>query len=327
MDSKIERIAVLTSGGDSPGMNAAIRAVVRSSVYYGKLPFGIYRGYQGLLEGDIVPMDARSVSRIIARGGTILKSSRSEDFRTKEGRASAYQHLKDQQIDALVVIGGDGTFTGAEVFTSEFDIPTIGIPGTIDNDLFGTDYTIGFDTATNTITDCIDKIRDTASSHNRLFFVEVMGRDSGFLALRTGISTGAIAVMLPEEKRSIKELIEILETGAANKKTSSIVIVAEGDSYGGATEVAKKVQEQYSNYDTKVTILGHLQRGGSPSCFDRVLASQMGVYAVEALLRGERGQMVGSVQGQLKLVPYEVAIKERSELDSEMRRMSRIISI
>ncbi len=327
MDSKIKRIAVLTSGGDSPGMNAAIRAVVRASVYYGKLPFGIYRGYQGLIEGDIVEMNARSVSRILSRGGTMLKSSRSEDFRTKEGRKLAHAHLKDQEIDGLIVIGGNGSFTGAKVFTSEFDIPTIGIPGTIDNDLFGTDYTIGFDSATNVITDCIDKIRDTASSHNRLFFVEVMGRDSGFLALSAGISTGAIAVMLPEEKRSISELIEILEIGAANKKTSSIVIVAEGESYGGAYEVAKKVQEQYSQYDTKVTILGHLQRGGSPSCFDRILASQMGVYAVEALLRGEQGQMVASVKGEMKLVPYSVAIKERSELDAEMRRMSRILSI
>jgi 6-phosphofructokinase 1 len=327
MSNKIERIAVLTSGGDAPGMNAAIRAVVRASVYNGKVPFGIYRGYQGLIEGDIVEMHARSVSRIISRGGTILKSSRSEEFRTKEGRKKAYEHLKAQCIDALIVIGGDGSFTGAEVFTSEYDIPTIGVPGTIDNDLFGTDYTIGYDTATNVITDCIDKIRDTASSHNRLFFVEVMGRDSGFLALKAGIATGAIAIMLPEENRSISELIEILETGAANKKTSSIVIVAEGESYGGAYEVAKKVEEKYSEYDTKVTILGHLQRGGSPSCFDRVLASQMGVYAVEALLRGDQGQMVASVNGQMELVPYEVAIKERSELDAELRRMSRILSI
>lgn len=327
MDSKFKRIAVLTSGGDSPGMNAAIRAVVRACVYYGKVPYGIYRGYQGLIEGDIVEMNARSVSRILSRGGTMLKSSRSEEFRTKEGRQKAFDHLKANEIDALIVIGGNGSFTGADVFTSEFDIPTIGIPGTIDNDLFGTDYTIGFDTATNVITDCIDKIRDTASSHNRLFFVEVMGRDSGFLALRAGISTGAIAVMLPEENRSISELIEILETGAANKKTSSIVIVAEGESYGGAYEVAKKVQEQYSEYDTKVAILGHLQRGGSPSCFDRVLASQMGVYAVEAILRGERGQMVASVDSDMSLIPYEVAIKEKSTIDAELRRISRILSI
>lgn len=327
IDSKIERIAVLTSGGDSPGMNAAIRAVVRASVYYGKVPFGIYRGYQGLIEGDIVELNVRSVSRILARGGTILKTSRSEEFRTKEGRQTAYEHLKTNDIDALIVIGGNGSFTGAEVFASEYDIPTIGVPGTIDNDLYGTDYTIGYDTATNVITDCIDKIRDTASSHNRLFFVEVMGRDSGFLALRAGVATGAIAVMLPEENRSISELIGILETGAANKKTSSIVIVAEGDSYGGAYEVAKKVQEQYSEYDTKVTILGHLQRGGSPSCLDRVLASQMGVYAVEAILRGERGQMVGSVNGNMSLVPYEIAIKEKSTINPELRRISRILSI
>ncbi|NND95123.1 MAG: 6-phosphofructokinase [Flavobacteriales bacterium] len=324
---KIKSIALLTSGGDAPGMNAAIRAVVRACVYYGVSVYGIKRGYQGMIEGDIEEMHVRSVSNILSRGGTMLKSSRSEEFRTVEGRKKAFENIKSRGIDGLIVIGGNGTFTGANVFTGEHDIPTMGIPGTIDNDLYGTDYTIGYDTATNVITDCIDKIRDTASSHDRLFFVEVMGRDSGFLALRAGIATGAIAVMLPEEKRSIDDLVKILETGAANKKTSSIVIVAEGESYGGAYEVARQVEEKYSNYDTKVTILGHLQRGGSPSCLDRVIASQMGVHAVESLLRGSREHMVATVNDRLQLVPYAAAIAKKSEIDSEMKRMSSILSI
>ncbi len=318
---------MLTSGGDSPGMNAAIRAVVRACVYNGIIPYGIKRGYQGMIEGDIEEMHVRSVSRILSQGGTMLKSSRSEEFRSIEGRQKAFDNLQKNRIDALVVVGGNGTFTGASIFTREHDIPTIGVPGTIDNDLFGTDYTIGYDTATNTITDCIDKIRDTASSHDRIFFVEVMGRDSGFLALRAGIATGAIAVMLPEEHRSIKELIEILETGEANHKTSSVVIVAEGESYGGANEVARQVKEKHPKYDTKVTILGHLQRGGSPSCYDRMLASQMGIYAVESLLRGASEQMVATVNEQLKLVPFAAAIAKKSEIDTEVRRMSRILSI
>lgn len=324
---KIEKIAMLTSGGDAPGMNAAIRAVVRSCVYNGIVPFGIKRGYQGLIEGDIEEMNVRSVSHILSQGGTILKSSRSAEFRTKEGRLKAYNNLHEHGIDALVIIGGNGSFTGARVFSEEFDIPTIGVPGTIDNDLYGTDYTIGYDTATNTITSCIDKIRDTASSHDRIFFVEVMGRDSGFLALRAGMATGAIAVMLPEEKRSISDLINILETGEANKKTSSIVIVAEGESYGGATEVAKQVKEKHPRYDAKVTILGHLQRGGSPTCFDRMLASQMGVHAVESLLQGRREEMVAMVNEKMSLLPYLEAIAKRSDIDPELHRMSRILSI
>ncbi|NNC83738.1 MAG: 6-phosphofructokinase [Flavobacteriales bacterium] len=323
----LRSLAFLTSGGDAPGMNAAIRAVVRACVYYGIVPYGVKRGYQGMIEGEIEKMHVRSVSRILSQGGTILKSSRSEDFRSKEGRQKAYDNLKELDVDGLIVIGGNGTFTGASVFTQEFDIPTIGIPGTIDNDLYGTDYTIGYDTATNVITECVDKIRDTASSHDRLFFVEVMGRDSGFLALRAGVATGAIAVMLPEQKRSIDELVKILEYGAANNKTSSVVIVAEGESYGGAYEVARQVNERYSNYDTKVTILGHLQRGGSPTCFDRVLASQMGVRAVEALIKGSREQMVATVNNRLELVPFAAAIAKKSEIDEEMRRMASILSI
>ena len=323
----VKKIGVFTSGGDAPGMNAAIRAVVRACVYNNIEVCGIYRGYQGMVENEIQQMHVRSVSRILSQGGTILKSSRSKDFRTKEGRAIAYANLKAHDIDALVAIGGDGTFTGAEVFEKEYDIPTIGVPGTIDNDLYGTDSTIGYDTACNVITDCIDKIRDTASSHNRLFFVEVMGRDSGFLALRAGIASGAIAVMLPEEKRSIEDLVAILEEGAANNKTSSVVIVAEGESYGGANEVARQVKERYDKYDTKVTILGHIQRGGSPSNYDRCLASMMGVHAVEALIYGERNKMVAMVNNSMVLVPFEVAISKRSEIDSEMRRIAQVISI
>jgi 6-phosphofructokinase 1 len=323
----VKKIGVFTSGGDAPGMNAAIRAVVRACVYNKIEVCGIYRGYQGMVENEIEEMHVRSVSRILSQGGTILKSSRSKDFRTKEGRAIAYANLKAHGIDALVAIGGDGTFTGAEVFEKEHDIPTIGVPGTIDNDLYGTDATIGYDTACNVITDCIDKIRDTASSHNRLFFVEVMGRDSGFLALRAGIASGAIAVMLPEEKRSIEDLVAILEEGAANHKTSSVVIVAEGESYGGANEVARQVKERYDKYDTKVTILGHIQRGGSPSNYDRCLASMMGVHAVEALIYGERNKMVAMVNNSMVLVPFEVAISKRSEIDSEMRRIAQVISI
>jgi 6-phosphofructokinase 1 len=323
----VKKIGVFTSGGDAPGMNAAIRAAVRACVYNNIEVCGIYRGYQGMVENEIQQMHVRSVSRILSQGGTILKSSRSKDFRTKEGRAIAYANLKAHGIDALVAIGGDGTFTGAEVFEKEYDIPTIGVPGTIDNDLYGTDSTIGYDTACNVITDCIDKIRDTASSHNRLFFVEVMGRDSGFLALRAGIASGAIAVMLPEEKRSIEDLVAILEEGAANNKTSSVVIVAEGESYGGANEVARQVKDRYDKYDTKVTILGHIQRGGSPSNYDRCLASMMGVHAVEALIYGERNKMVAMVNNSMVLVPFEVAISKRSEIDSEMRRIAQVISI
>jgi len=325
--SAIKKIGVFTSGGDSPGMNAAIRAVVRACVYYKIEVSGIYRGYQGMIENDIVDLHVRSVSRILSQGGTILKSSRSTDFMTPEGRALAFKNLQERGIDALVAIGGDGTFSGADVFEKEFGISVIGIPGTIDNDLYGTDATIGYDTACNVITDCVDKIRDTASSHNRLFFIEVMGRDSGFLALRAGIASGAIAVMLPEEKRSIEDLVAILEEGAGNKKSSSVVIVAEGESYGGANEVARQVQERYSHYDTKVTILGHIQRGGSPSNYDRVLASMMGVHAVEALQYGESNKMVAIVNNSMVLVPLSVAISKRSEIDSEMRRISRIISI
>jgi 6-phosphofructokinase 1 len=289
---KLKKIAVMTSGGDAPGMNAAIRAVVRTSVYYEIEVMGIYRGYAGMIEDDFIDMHARSVSKIISQGGTILKTSRSPEFLTKEGRKKAHANLIKRGVDALIVIGGDGSFEGALVFHNEFDFPVIGIPGTIDNDLACTDYTLGYDTATNTVIDSIDKIRDTANSHNRLFFIEVMGRDAGFIALRTGVATGAISILLPEEDIGIDDLISVLNRGEATHKTSSIVVVAEGDANGGAYEVAKKVKEKYDHLETKVTVLGHIQRGGSPSAFDRVLASRMGVKAVEGLLSGYNQHMV-----------------------------------
>ena len=326
-DNDLNRIGVLTSGGDAPGMNAAIRAVVRSCAYYDLECTGIYRGYDGLIEGDFESLNVRSVNKILGLGGTMLKSARSEEFKTKEGRAKAAKNLREANVDALVTIGGDGTFTGAQIFYKEHGIPVIGIAGTIDNDLHGTDYTIGFDTATNTVIEAVDKIRDTASSHNRLFFVEVMGRDSGFIALRSGMATGAIAIMLPEEEMSIDELIQILEKGEQRKKTSSIVIVAEGDANGGAYQVAKKVDEKYSYYETKVTVLGHIQRGGPPSCLDRVIASRMGVSAVEGLLEGKTDVMTGIINDEEVYTPFSDAISKKSKLNEEEVKMSRILSI
>ncbi len=323
----IKKIAVLTSGGDAPGMNAAIRAVVRSCIYYETAVYAIRGGYQGLIEGNVKELNVRSVSKILGRGGTILKSSRSEEFRTFEGRQKAFDVLKKHNIDALVAIGGDGTFAGAHQFYQDFNIPIIGIPGTIDNDLPNTDYTIGFDTATNTVTECIDKIRDTANSHNRLFFVEVMGRDSGYIALKTCISSGAIAVMLPERKLEIKELIQILRKGYQNKKTSSVVVVAEGNPNGGAYEVAQKVKEHTTDYDTKYTILGHLQRGGDPSCFDRILASQMGVAAVEGLLDNRKDVMVGVINNNIEYTPLIECVGVHNPIDEELLRISKILSI
>lgn len=326
MSSTIERIGVLTSGGDAPGMNACLRAVVRTSLYYKKQVFGIKQGYQGLIEGLIDPMQARSVSNIIPKGGTILKSARSAEFRTKEGRAKAYENFKANELDALVVIGGDGTFGGAHVFYEEYGVPVIGCPGTIDNDLYGTDYTIGFDTATNTAVQAIDKIRDTASSHNRLFFVEVMGRDAGFIAVRAAISGGAEAIMIPEREMSIDDLIDVLESGS-HSKTSSLVIVAEGGSNGGALEIANEVKQKFSHYDTKVTILGHLQRGGSPTCLDRILASQMGVAAVEGLLQGQKDAMVGIINKEVVYTPLEKATKQEQDIEEELLRISNILAI
>lgn len=324
MSTEIKRIAVFTSGGDAPGMNAAIRAVVRASIYYNKEVFAVYRGYEGMIENDIVPLDARSVGNIIQRGGTILKSARSKEFRTPEGRQKAYENLKERNIDALVAIGGDGTFTGLHKFYQEFNMPVICIPGTIDNDLPGTDYTIGYDTATNTAVEAIDKIRDTALSHNRLFFIEVMGRDSGYIAINSGIAGGAIAAIIPEEKMTTDELIEMLDK---SDKRSSLVVVAEGGKSGSAMEIAKQVNERFSYYDTKVTILGHLQRGGSPTYFDRVLASKMGIAAVEGLIQGKTDVMVGVRNHQIVYNDFETTMNKEREIDPELLRIAKILSI
>src|SRR6195952_3271746 len=283
----IKNIGLFTSGGDAPGMNAAIRAVVRAALFHNIKVTGIRRGYEGMINGDFFPMDRRSVSNIIQKGGTILKTARSEQFRTKEGRQIAFDNLKKFEVDALIGIGGDGTFRGAKEFGDEFDMPIIGLPGTIDNDMMGTDFTIGYDTAINTVINAVDKIRDTAESHDRLFIVEVMGRDSGLIALRTGIAAGAEAILIPESKGGMEGLFNRLEHGRKDK-TSRIVIVAEGEEAGGAFEVGRMVQEKFPNYDTRISILGHIQRGGAPSCMDRVLASRVGAAAVEALRDGHR---------------------------------------
>jgi 6-phosphofructokinase 1 len=327
MSAKIQSIGVLTSGGDSPGMNAAIRAVVRTSIFYHRKIFGVYRGYDGLIQGDYIDLNAKSVNKILNLGGTILKSARSEEFMTKEGRNRAYEAMRKAGIDALVTIGGNGTFTGAQIFQDEFDIPVIGIPGTIDNDLYGTDFTVGFDTATNTVIEAVDKIRDTASSHNRLFIVEVMGRDAGFIALRSGLATGALAMVLPEDNASMDDLVAELERGAANKKTSNIVITAEGNKLGNSFEIAEKIKEHFPQIDCKVTILGHLQRGGSPSCFDRILASRLGVAAVEGLLNDKRGKMAGIVDDELTFTDLQQAVKNKAQLNNELLRISKILSI
>lgn len=324
----INKIGVFTSGGDSPGMNACIRSVVRTTLYKGKKITGIIQGFEGMVSKNFVEMNSRSVSNIIQLGGTILKTARCLAFKTPEGRRKAYENIKSEGIDALVGIGGDGTFTGLHVFSKEYDIPVIGIPGTIDNDLFGTDYTLGFDTASNTVIEAIDKIRDTAASHDRLFFVEVMGRDSGYIALNAGIGGGAEAVLLPETATAIEDLIVQLEHAAANKKTSTIVIVAEGDQNGGAYHVAKCVKEKFNFYDTKVTILGHLQRGGQPSSFDRVLASRFGYAAVNLLLEGRTKQMIGIIGNAIRPTNLEEAIHNKSfKIADDMLELSRILAI
>lgn len=327
MQENIKRIGVFTSGGDAPGMNAAIRAVVRACTYYKTEIYGIYRGYEGMMEGDLVKMNARSVSNIIQRGGTILKSARSKEFRTPEGRKKAFNVLKEKSIDSLIAIGGDGTFNGLHVFYQEYGIPSICIPGTIDNDLPGTDYTIGFDTATNTAVEAIDKIRDTALSHNRLFFIEVMGRDAGFIAISSGIAGGAVGIIIPEETFSMEELIATLDESAKHNKKSSLVVVAEGGKSGNAMEIAAMVNKHFKQYDTKVTILGHLQRGGAPTYFDRVLASKMGIAAVEGLLNGEKDVMVGMVNNKIVFNSYEDMQKMENNIDLEDLRIAKILSI
>ena len=327
MPRSIKKIGVLTSGGDSPGMNSAIRSVVRACAYHNIECVGIYRGYEGLMEGDFKTMDARSVRGILNKGGTILKSARSKEFRTKEGRQKAFDKLNQADIDGLVVIGGDGTFTGAMIFNQEFDFPVMGIPGTIDNDIFGTSHTLGFDTALNTVVEAIDKIRDTASSHNRLFFVEVMGRDVGHIALNVGIAGGAEEILIPEEDLGLDRLVESLNRSRQSGKSSSIVIVAEGDKIGkNIFELKDYVDENMEGYDVRVSVLGHMQRGGSPSCFDRVLASRMGVKAVESLLDGQTNYMVGLLNNKMELTPLDNAIKGKSKINLELLRVSDIMS-
>ncbi|MBK0381036.1 6-phosphofructokinase [Mucilaginibacter segetis] len=326
---KISKIAVLTSGGDAPGMNPCIRAVVRTGIYHNLQVVGIRQGYQGLIDNNMYDMTTRSVSNILNLGGTILKTARCIPFKSDEGMEIAYKHLKEHGIDGLVVIGGDGTFTGALRFSRKFpDISVIGVPGTIDNDLYGSTYTLGFDTATNTVIEAIDKIRDTADAHDRLFFIEVMGRDSGAIALRAGISCGAEAILLPERATAIDNLIENLKAGQFNKKSSSIVIVAEGDKTGGAYELAEAVRNEIKFYDVKVTILGHLQRGGSPSAFDRILGSRLGYAAVNALIKGETQKMVGLEANHIKLTGLEEALNQHQfKLEEDLMEMSEILSI
>ncbi|SHG61747.1 6-phosphofructokinase [Flavobacterium fluvii] len=324
----IKKVGVLTSGGDSPGMNAAIRSVVRTCAYHNVLCVGIYRGYQGMIEGDFIEMGARSVHNIINKGGTILKSARSKEFMTPEGRKKAYDHLVKAEVDALVVIGGDGSFTGAEVFNKEYGFPVMGIPGTIDNDIFGTSHTLGYDTALNTVVECIDKIRDTASSHNRLFFVEVMGRDAGHIALNAGIGGGAEEILIPEEDLGLERLLESLKKSKASGKSSSIVVIAEGDKIGkNVFELKDYVEANLPEYEIRVSVLGHMQRGGAPSCYDRVLASRLGVKAVESLLEGKSNLMVGMINDKVALTPLEQAIKGHTEIDRELLRVSDIMSI
>ncbi|MDM1293877.1 6-phosphofructokinase [Sphingobacterium sp. N143] len=323
--SNIKKIAVLTSGGDAPGMNAGIRAVVRAGIYNNLEVFGVRRGYDGLVNGEIIPMDAKSVANIIQRGGTILKTARSEAFKTVEGRQQAYDNLRSHGIDAMVVIGGDGTFTGASKFIEEFDFPIIGLPGTIDNDLAGTDFTIGYDTAINTVIQAVDKIRDTAESHDRLFVIEVMGRDSGLIAVRSGISTGAEAVLVPEFEVDYDAIMKRLDMTRKNK-SSRIIIVAEGDKEGGMV-VSEKIKENFPHYDVRLSILGHIQRGGSPTCMDRVLASRLGVAAVEALIEGRRGEMAGLICSEVKFTPFKSAIKHHVKLNEDLLRIIEILSL
>lgn len=322
----IRQIALLTSGGDSPGMNAAIRAVVKAAIHFGFEVTGVLKGYHGLIHRGFQRMDRKVVNNIIHLGGTILKSARSEEFRTSEGRSRAYRNLRDAGIDALVVIGGDGTFTGASLFGKEFDFPVIGLPGTIDNDLYGTDYTIGYDTAVNTVVEAVDRIRDTAHSHDRIFIVEVMGRDAGFIALRSGMASGAEKILIPEKKTYVDELLEALKKRWWDEDQSAIVIVAEGSDYGGAMEVEKLINRHHPGYDTRVSILGHIQRGGSPSAFDRVLAGGLGYQAVKGLAEGKRDVMVGSVNRQIVFTSLGQSVKHHKGFNTELKAIAEILS-
>ena len=324
---KVKKIGVLTSGGDAPGMNAAIRAVVRTAVFNNLQVTGIRQGYQGIIDSDFTELGTESVSDIIQRGGTILKTARCEEFRSSEGRNKAYNNLRQAQIDGVVVIGGDGSFTGARLFNEEYDIPFVGVPGTIDNDIYGTDYTIGYDTALNTVVEAVDKIRDTASAHNRIFFVEVMGAEAGFIALYSGIATGAEAIMIPEIRGESRDLKKLFQDDSRRKKTSSLIIVAEGDEEGGAFALAEKVKEDFKDYDIRVTVLGHLQRGGSPSAIDRVNASRLGCAAVEALLDDQKSVMVGLQNSEIVLVPFRKAVKLHKDVNHDLVALAEMLSV
>ena len=325
--AKINSIGILTSGGDAPGMNAAIRAVTRAAICNGLKVFGIYRGYKGLVTDEIVEFKSQNVSNIIQMGGTILKTARCQEFKTAEGRTMAYENMKKHGIDALVVIGGDGSLTGARILAQEYDIPCIGLPGTIDNDLYGTDTTIGYDTALNTILDAVDKIRDTATSHERLFFVEVMGRDAGFLALNGAIAAGAEAAIIPEFSTEVDQLEQFINHGFKKSKSSSIVLVAESELTGGAMHYAERVKNEYPQYDVRVTILGHLQRGGRPTAHDRIIASRMGVASIQALLEGQRNVMIGIENDKIVYVPFAKAIKNDKPIDRELVNVLAELSI
>ncbi|MEP6928268.1 MAG: 6-phosphofructokinase [Ginsengibacter sp.] len=326
MADKVTKIGVLTSGGDAPGMNAAIRAVVRTGIYNGLEVYGILRGYSGMIDGDISKMESKSVANIIQRGGTILKTARCKEFFTYEGREQAFQNLKNLDINGLVIIGGDGSFRGAQIFSNEFDIPCIGLPGTIDKDIAGTDFTIGFDTAVNTAVEAIDKVRDTADAHDRLFIIEVMGRDSGYIALHSGIATGAENILIPERKTDIENLIDALSEKRGRKKLVNIIVVAEGEGFGGANELAKIIAERIPDQEARVCILGHIQRGGAPTCFDRLIASRMGYSAVECLMEGRFNVFVGIVNNRMHYIPLDEAVKKKQKIGEEWMKIVRILS-
>ncbi|QZT38661.1 6-phosphofructokinase [Halosquirtibacter xylanolyticus] len=325
-NTTIKRIGLLTSGGDAPGMNGAIRAVTRAARYKGLEVIGISHGYKGLINKAFKKMESKDVSNILQQGGTMLKSARCMEFKTPEGRKKAHDNIVEAKIDALVVIGGDGTFTGAGLFAKEFNFPVVGIPGTIDNDLYGTDFTIGYDTALNTIVECVDKIKDTATAHERLFFIEVMGRDAGFLALNGGIAAGSEAVLIPEVPTSYADLKSYLANGYRKSKNSSIVLVAEGEKEGGAFNWAKRVEKDFPDYDVRVTILGHIQRGGTPSASDRILASRLGAGAVEALMDDQKSIMIGIENGEIVHVPFTKAIKNQKVVERQQLDLVKILS-
>jgi 6-phosphofructokinase 1 len=326
MGKKVTKIGVLTSGGDSPGMNAAIRAVVRTGLYNGLEMFGIMRGYQGMIEDEIIPMNSRSVANIIQRGGTILKTARCKEFFEPEGRKLAFDNLHKRGIDGLVIIGGDGSFRGAVKFSQEFDIPCIGLAGTIDKDIYGTDFTIGFDTAVNTAVSAIDKIRDTAEAHDRLFIIEVMGRDAGYIALHSGIATGAEHILIPERKTDIENLISALQDNERRKKLVNLIVVAEGDDFGGAEELQNLIKSRMPKAETRVCILGHIQRGGSPSCLDRLIASRMGYHAVESLIEGRYNVFVGILNNKMHYIPLESAVKSKQKISDDWLKIVKILS-